>query len=74
VCAVHANDTAMLLYSSGTIGFPEGVKITHINFVANALQLSFMVDLDSKDTHPQGGDSREENRVRRLYCLPSITV
>ena len=33
-------DTAALLYSSGTTGFPKGVMLTHYNMVANINQLT----------------------------------
>lgn len=33
-------DIALLPYSSGTTGMPKGVRLTHRNLVANALQLS----------------------------------
>lgn len=32
-------DTAVVLYSSGTTGLPKGVMLTHLNLIANALQI-----------------------------------
>lgn len=37
--AVDAGDTAVLPYSSGTVGRPKGVILTHRNLVANLLQI-----------------------------------
>lgn len=35
----HADDTAVLLYSSGTTGVPKGIKLTHGNLIANTQAL-----------------------------------
>ena len=35
----YKNDTAMVLYSSGTTGLPKGVMLTHYNLVANMAQI-----------------------------------
>lgn len=41
-----ADTTAALSYSSGTTGLPKGIVGTHYNFVANAVQTGYMMDLD----------------------------
>ncbi len=38
-CRVSPDDTAVLLYTSGTTGRPKGAMITHANLAANALAL-----------------------------------
>lgn len=62
---IGPNDTAVLLYSSGTTGLPKGVELTHFNLVANAFQMSFMWDLD-----PRATDLRFKSNNRWLCCLP----
>ncbi|KAK0283286.1 hypothetical protein LTR91_002807 [Friedmanniomyces endolithicus] len=37
--------TAVLNYSSGTTGVPKGVRITHMNYIANCLQTEYMAAL-----------------------------
>jgi acyl-CoA synthetase (AMP-forming)/AMP-acid ligase II len=44
-----ANDIVVLPYSSGTTGFSKGVMLTHRNLVANVLQTSALMPVDSDD-------------------------
>ena len=43
-------DLTMLLYTSGTTGFPKGAMITHYNVYASTVQLSAVTGLQSDDT------------------------
>jgi acyl-CoA synthetase (AMP-forming)/AMP-acid ligase II len=43
-------DTAVLLYSSGTTGLPKGVMLTHYNVVANILQTQAITRASEQDT------------------------
>lgn len=62
----NPDDTAMILYSSGTSGLPKGVEATHYNLVANALQMNHMFNLGTKQAAAQGVSSPS----RWLCCLP----
>ncbi|MEA2902484.1 MAG: long-chain acyl-CoA synthetase [Actinomycetota bacterium] len=41
-----ADDTAVVLYTSGTTGQPKGAELTHANLVSNARAAAGLVDLD----------------------------
>lgn len=45
------HDLAILLYTGGTTGRGKGVRITHRNVVANALQLSHIMDVRESDSY-----------------------
>lgn len=65
--SITSDDTAMLLYSSGTSGLPKGVEVTHYNLVANAMQMNHMFDLD---TSRAGPSAKAQGKSRWLCCLP----
>ncbi len=49
VAAPHptaADDTAVVLYTSGTTGKPKGAELTHANLLSNAKAAAGLVDLD----------------------------
>lgn len=43
------NDTAVILYTSGTTGNPKGAIITHLNLLENAKDFSSMIELHETD-------------------------
>ncbi len=43
------NDVAVLLYTSGTTGFPKGAMLTHRNLISNAEAIMKVVHLSRKD-------------------------
>lgn len=46
---VQANDTAAILFSSGSEGTPKGVELSHANIVGNLKQVSSLINPDKKD-------------------------
>jgi long-chain acyl-CoA synthetase len=49
IAAVHASDTAVILYTSGTTGQPKGAELTHDGLLSVAEQLGGLLGLDSDD-------------------------
>ncbi|MGB5833015.1 MAG: acyl-[ACP]--phospholipid O-acyltransferase [Thiohalocapsa sp.] len=45
----HPQDTAAILFSSGSEGTPKGVELTHRNIVANARQISDVLNTERDD-------------------------
>ncbi len=43
------NDTATILFSSGSEGSPKGIELTHKNLVANIKQVSALLNFQDKD-------------------------
>ena len=49
VQSVRPSDTATIIYTSGTTGPPKGVRLSHINFIANYLGASHSIKLVDTD-------------------------
>jgi long-chain acyl-CoA synthetase len=48
--ATNANDTAVIVYTSGTTGKPKGAELTHSNLLQNAIVSADLFQATSKDT------------------------
>jgi long-chain acyl-CoA synthetase len=49
--ATSAEDTAVILYTSGTTGQPKGAELTHLNMLLNARLCDTMFPTAAPDTH-----------------------
>ncbi|MDP7639643.1 MAG: AMP-binding protein, partial [Candidatus Hydrogenedentes bacterium] len=48
---MDANDTAVILYTSGTTGLPKGAELTHSNMILNALVSNTLGHTTHEDTY-----------------------
>lgn len=46
---LSTNDTAVILFTSGSEGLPKGVELTHANLIANIQQMSVSFDIYDND-------------------------
>jgi long-chain acyl-CoA synthetase len=51
IVCTEPNDTAVILYTSGTTGFPKGAELSHSNMVLNALASKSIMALAHEDVH-----------------------
>jgi len=49
--ATESNDTAVVLYTSGTTGKPKGAELTHSNMFSNAVASQVLLELKENDVH-----------------------
>lgn len=51
MAATEPGDTAVILYTSGTTGFPKGAELSHSNMMMNALASRDLLQLAGDDVH-----------------------
>ncbi|MCK5912657.1 MAG: AMP-binding protein, partial [Desulfuromusa sp.] len=51
IAYTNSEDTAVILYTSGTTGFPKGAELSHSNMVQNALASRTVMAFVHKDVH-----------------------
>jgi len=49
VASIDSEDTAVIIFTSGTEGLPKGVALSHKNFISNIMQVGCAFDFSMKD-------------------------
>jgi len=49
VASANCEDTAVIIFTSGTEGLPKGVALSHKNFISNTMQVACAFDFSMKD-------------------------
>jgi len=55
IVKVDPMDTAVIIYTGGTTGFPKGAELTHHSLVANIIQITEWVYLEEGESTQAGG-------------------
>lgn len=69
--AVHEDDVAIIMYTSGTTGFPKGAMLTHLNVVHSVLHFAQGLSLSAEE---RGAVAVPLSHVTGLVGLMMVTL